>query len=197
MGLLWVRGLACRGEAKAIPPLDRRHPQPGAAAPTQAAGAASQRTPALLLPVRAARLSLLTCSALSREGRGSRGAHRSLARRAARFPLLGSGSARAAPQPRLVLNSTPPGASRPRRAEGEEPGTQAPRESPREKIFWEAERNPQMWVQRNEKEGRKALQTGGRKSVMQIESLKLEECSITPLPNHPGPLEVANEQAQG
>lgn len=192
-----MRGLACRGEAKAIPPLDRRHPQPGAAAPTQAAGlplSAPLHSSSQSVPPASP---LLTCSALSREGRGSRGAHRSLARRAARFPLLGSGSARAAPQPRLVLNSTPPGASRPRRAEGEEPGTQAPRESPREKIFWEAERNPQMWVQRNEKEGRKALQTGGRKSVMQIESLKLEECSITPLPNHPGPLEVANEQAQG
>lgn len=34
-------------------------------------------------------------------------------------------------------------------------------------------------------------------SVMQIESLKLEEGFILPVPNQPGPLEVASEQAQG
>lgn len=38
---------------------------------------------------------------------------------------------------------------------------------------------------------------GSSVSVMQIESLELEEFSFTPVPNHPGPLEVASEQAQG
>lgn len=133
VGLLWVRRLACCGRPRrSLPWTGNRHPQPRAAAPTRAAEAASQRTPALLLPARAARLAPTHLAALSiwKAAAVAEPAHRALARRAARFPLLGSGSARAAPQPSLVLNSTPPGASGPRRAEGEEPETQAPSESP-------------------------------------------------------------------
>lgn len=122
---------ALPGEAKAVPPLDGRQTSP-------ALGGDSHRRNTEYLPAQPCTLPpgpwpaspRLTCGALSREGGGGPGAHRALARRAARFSLLGSGSARAAPQPSLVLNSAPPGASGPHPAEGEEPGTQAPSESP-------------------------------------------------------------------
>lgn len=114
------------------------------------------------------------------------------------FPLLGSDSARAAPQPGLVLDSTPPGASGPHRAGEDEPGTQAPshlRRGPEGSSEGQGDVGAGDRSRREEKHCRSA--GGSSVSVMQIESLKLEESSFTPVPNHPGPLEVASEQAQG
>lgn len=80
--------------------------------------------------LRLAQLALPLLSVLS-AGKAAAAVPTARSRRpAAQFPLLGSGSARAAPQPGLVLDSTPPGASGPHRAGEEEPGTQAPSKSP-------------------------------------------------------------------
>lgn len=193
-----MRRLACRGCVGG-----QGGPSPGPATDISSPGRrlllgqlgdASQRTPARLLPARAARLAP-THLQHSQSGRRWRSLSPPSAR-AARSPIpfvrvgqsQGGSPAQAGAQ-FLSSRCLSPGRGRRARdssslskeASGKQRGTS--------KCGY---RGP---GRREEKPCRPA--GGNAVSVMQIESLKLEKCSITPVPDHPGPLEVASEQAQG